>query len=150
MTQQIQSICPDCSGEGEIIPEKDRCALCRGKKVNNETKVVEVHVDKGMRDGQKIYLRGEGDQQPGVEPGDVIIMLQTKPHEKYQRSGDDLIMTHTISLTEALCGFNLVVSQLDSRELLIRHPAGEVIKPGKLPSQLFSLTRAVRVGNDLI
>jgi DnaJ homolog subfamily A member 2 len=130
MTQQIQSICPDCSGEGEIIAEKDRCQTCRGKKVINESKVIEVHVDKGMRDGQKIYLRGEGDQQPGVEPGDVIIMLQPKPHDKFQRSGDDLIMTHTISLTEALCGFSLVVTQLDGRELLIRHPAGEVIKPG--------------------
>lgn len=48
---------------GEVISEKDKCLNCRGKKVINETKVLEVHVDKGMRDGQKIYFRGEGDQQ---------------------------------------------------------------------------------------
>ncbi|XP_065331662.1 dnaJ homolog subfamily A member 2-like [Cloeon dipterum] len=132
MTQQIQSICPDCSGEGEVMAEKDRCQVCRGKKIIKESKVIEAHVDKGMRDGQKITLRGEGDQMPGIEPGDVIILLQTKPHDKFQRSGDDLVMTHTISITEALCGFVLVVKHLDGRELLVRHPAGEVIKPGDL------------------
>ncbi|XP_018333900.1 dnaJ homolog subfamily A member 2 [Agrilus planipennis] len=130
MTQQMQSRCPDCQGEGEIINEKDRCAACKGKKVCNETKILEVHVDKGMPDGQKIYFRGEGDQQPDIEPGDVVIILQQKPHEKFQRSGNDLHMQQTISLTEALCGFSTVVRQLDGRELLIKQPPGDVIKPG--------------------
>ena len=48
--------------KGEIINEKDRCKECKGKKVTNETKILEVHVDKGMKDGQKITFRGEGDQ----------------------------------------------------------------------------------------
>lgn len=48
---------------GEMINEKDRCKTCKGKKITKETKILEVHVDKGMKDGQKIYFRGEGDQQ---------------------------------------------------------------------------------------
>jgi hypothetical protein len=48
---------------GKIISEKDRCSMCHGKKVVNETKILDVHIDKGMREGQKIYFRGEGDQQ---------------------------------------------------------------------------------------
>ena len=47
---------------GEMISEKDRCKACTGRKIANETKVLEVHVDKGMKDGQKIPFRGEGDQ----------------------------------------------------------------------------------------
>lgn len=43
---------------GEIINEKDRCKECKGKKVTNETKILEVHVDKGMKDGQRITFRG--------------------------------------------------------------------------------------------
>lgn len=42
--------------------ERDRCNTCKGKKVVNETKILEVPVDKGMKDGKKIYFRGEGDQ----------------------------------------------------------------------------------------
>lgn len=132
MTQQLQSRCPDCHGEGEIINEKDRCATCKGRKVCNQTKVLEVHVEKGMKENQKIFFRGEGDQQPDVSPGDVVIILQQKPHEKFQRSGDDLYVNHTITLTEALCGFNFVLRHLDSRDLLITHPAGQVVKPGEV------------------
>lgn len=69
--------------------------------------------------------------QPGLEAGDVIIVLQQKYHDKFQRSSDDLVMTHTITLTEALCGFSLVVKHLDGRDLLITHSRGQVIKPGK-------------------
>lgn len=52
---------------GEVISEKDRCHSCSGKKVLNETKILEVHVDKGMREGQKIFFRGEGDQQVSIK-----------------------------------------------------------------------------------
>ena len=96
----------------------------------NETKILDVHIDKGMREGQKIYFRGEGDQQPEVEPGDVVIVLHQKHHDKFQRSGDDLLMAHTITLTEALCGFHMVLKHLDGRDLLIKHPPGQVVKPG--------------------
>ncbi len=116
--------------KGEMINERDRCKSCKGKKVQNETKILEVHVDKGMKDGQKILFRGEGDQQvlfiilmsivasshfsllfyqPGVEAGDVVIILQLKPHDIFKRQGDDLYMSKTISLTEALCGFCYVL-----------------------------------------
>lgn len=132
ITREFQSRCPTCNGQGEVISEKDKCGSCKGKKVLNETKILEVHVDKGMKENQKIYFRGEGDQQPDVLPGDVIIVLQQKPHEKFQRNGNDLIMSQTITLTEALCGFSFVVKHLDGRELLIKQPAGEVIKPEDL------------------
>ncbi|XP_050307409.1 dnaJ homolog subfamily A member 2-like [Anthonomus grandis grandis] len=130
MAQQVQSCCNDCRGSGEFIKEKDRCGTCKGKKVCNETKILEVHVDKGMKHQQKIVFRGEGDQQPDVEAGDVVIILQQKPHEIFERQDNDLHMKHTISLTEALCGFSFVVHHLDKRDLLIKHPPGQVIKPG--------------------
>ncbi|XP_023016429.1 dnaJ homolog subfamily A member 2 [Leptinotarsa decemlineata] len=130
MAQQTQVRCPECKGECEVIKEKDRCTTCKGKKVCNETKILEVHVDKGMKENQKIFFRGEGDQQPDVAAGDVIIVLQQKPHEKFERSGDDLHMKHSISLTEALCGFSFVLRHLDGREILIKQPAGTVVKPG--------------------
>ncbi|CAB3220756.1 unnamed protein product [Arctia plantaginis] len=132
MTRQFQSRCPTCHGQGETINEKDKCPKCKGKKVVNETKILEVHIDKGMRHQQNIHFKGEGDQQPDTQPGDVIIVLQQKLHDVFQRTDDDLLMVHEISLTEALCGFEFIVKHLDGRDLLVRHPPGEVIKPGDL------------------
>lgn len=64
-----------------MISEKDRCKKCEGKKVVKEVKILEVHVDKGMKHGQKITFGGEADQAPGVEPGDIVLVLQEKEHE---------------------------------------------------------------------
>ena len=52
----------------------------------------QVHVDPGMRDGQKIVFAGEGDQEPGIEPGDVIFVLDEKEDKVFRRQGSDLFM----------------------------------------------------------
>ncbi|KAI8887621.1 hypothetical protein K501DRAFT_175216 [Backusella circina FSU 941] len=129
MIQQMQVPCTDCNHTGEIA--KDRCKKCKGKKVTVEKKYLEVFIEKGMTDGQKIVMRGEGDQEPGVEPGDVILVLSQKEHKTFQREGNDLLCEVTISLTEALCGFDkVIVTHLDGRGIHVKHPAGSVIKPG--------------------
>lgn len=46
-----------------------------------DRKILEVHVDKGMTDGQKIVFSGEGDQEPELEAGDLIIVLDEKEND---------------------------------------------------------------------
>jgi len=130
MMQEIHQHCPACNGEGESINERDKCRSCKGAKVTKETKLLEVHVDKGMKENQKITFRGEGDQEPNVEAGDVIIVLQEKAHEQFKRIENDLFMIHKLTLTEALCGFNITVKHLDGRSIVLNHPAGQVVQPG--------------------
>ncbi|XP_016783198.1 dnaJ homolog subfamily A member 4 isoform X2 [Pan troglodytes] len=132
MVQQIQTVCIECKGQGERINPKDRCESCSGAKVIREKKIIEVHVEKGMKDGQKILFHGEGDQEPELEPGDVIIVLDQKDHSVFQRRGHDLIMKMKIQLSEALCGFKKTIKTLDNRILVITSKAGEVIKHGDL------------------
>ncbi|XP_060709578.1 dnaJ homolog subfamily A member 4-like [Hemiscyllium ocellatum] len=132
MVQQIQTMCSECHGQGEQINPKDRCKNCNGRKIVKERKILEVYVDKGMQDGQKITFRGEGDQEPGLEPGDVIIVLDQKDHDVFQRHGNDLVMKMEILLVEALCGFKRTIGTLDRRTLLISSKPGEVIKVGSL------------------
>ena len=52
-----------------------------------------------MADGQKVTFSGEGDQEPGLEPGDIIIVLDEKEHPNFKRSGtgNHLIKNPTIS-----------------------------------------------------
>ena len=41
-------MCRECDGKGEQIDAKNRCKYCNGKKVNKESKILEVHIDKGV------------------------------------------------------------------------------------------------------
>jgi DnaJ homolog subfamily A member 1 len=86
----------------------------------------------GMDDGKKITFNGEGDQEPGLQPGDIIVVLDEKEHATFKRDKTDLHVKMQITLTEALCGFQKVIKTLDNRQLVIGALAGEVIKPGDI------------------
>jgi DnaJ family protein A protein 2 len=134
MVQQLQERCRQCGGEGEVIKAKDRCKKCNGDKVVEESKVLDIFIEKGMQHGQKLTFREEGDQQPDIIPGDVILVLQQKEHSVFKREGDDLIIERKIQLVEALCGFQFTVTQLDGRVLLIKSREKEIIRPGDIKS----------------
>ncbi|KAB5518267.1 hypothetical protein PHYPO_G00163770 [Pangasianodon hypophthalmus] len=130
MVQQISTVCGSCRGQGQRLSHRDRCKACAGRKILRQKKILEVHVDKGMKDGQKIVFHGEGDQEPGLEPGDIIIVLEQKAHPVFTRQAMDLIMTMEVQLVESLCGFQKPVRTLDNRTLLITSHPGELIRPG--------------------
>lgn len=132
MVQQIQTVCRDCEGKGERIAAKDRCKACNGRKTTKTTKILEVHIDKGMTEGQKVVFHGEGDQEPGLDAGDVIIVLVEKEHEIFHRQNEDLMMKMDINITEALTGFQRVIHTLDKRDIVITSQPGEVIKYGEV------------------
>lgn len=77
-----------------------------------------------MKDEQQIRFAGEGDQEPGLEPGDVVIVLDEKDHETFKRAGSDLFMEMELTLTESLCGFEKSIETLDKRTLLIKQKPG--------------------------
>ncbi|KAJ0770006.1 putative Heat shock protein DnaJ, cysteine-rich [Helianthus annuus] len=129
MIQQTQHVCPECRGSGESINERDRCQQCKGKKVTQEKKVLEVNVEKGMQNGQKIVFEGQADEAPDTVTGDIVFILQLKEHPKFKRKQDDLYVEHNVSLSEALCGFQFVLTHLDGRQLLVKTNPGEIIKP---------------------
>ncbi|ONI01567.1 hypothetical protein PRUPE_6G146900 [Prunus persica] len=129
MIQQMQHACNECKGTGETISDKDRCTQCKGEKVVQEKKVLEVIVEKGMQSGQKISFPGEADEAPETVTGDIVFIIHQKEHPKFKRKGEDLFVEHSLSLTEALCGFQFVLTHLDGRQLLIKSNPGEVVKP---------------------
>ncbi|KAI3891716.1 hypothetical protein MKX03_001224 [Papaver bracteatum] len=161
MIQQMQHPCNGCKGTGETISDKERCAQCKGDKVVQEKKVLEVHVEKGMQNGQmipslerpmKLYVAGCGCLldvlpvvfvftnlpimssfvlHPETVTGDIVFVMAQKDHPKFKRMRDDIFMEHTLSLTDALCGFQFALTHLDGRQLLITTNPGEVLNPGK-------------------
>ncbi|KAJ0052594.1 hypothetical protein Pint_00139 [Pistacia integerrima] len=70
-------------------------------------------------------------EDPDTITGDIVFVVQQKEHPKFKRKFDDLYVEHTLSLTEALCGFQFALIHLDGRQLLIKSNPGEIIKPGQ-------------------
>ncbi len=87
--------------------------------------LIEVHIDKGMHDGQKITFSGQGDQEPGMPAGDIIIVLDEQPHPIFTRKGHNLVVTLKLELVEALCGCSKVVEMLDGRQLVFHLLPGQ-------------------------
>eukprot|EP00775_Hariotina_reticulata_P012213 gene12213-12350_t len=132
MVQQIQSRCSNCQGNGYSSIPSDRCPSCTGNCLVSEKKTFEVPIEPGMKNGQKVVLRGEaGCTEPGLQPGDVILILQQKDNDTFMRLPNpaDLIIQKQISLKEALCGCSFTIKHLDGRLIKITSPPGEVIKP---------------------
>uniref|UniRef100_T1IQA5 CR-type domain-containing protein n=1 Tax=Strigamia maritima TaxID=126957 RepID=T1IQA5_STRMM len=119
LVQQIQSVCVVWV-KAKKSKLKDRCKGCSGRKVVRERTILEIHVDKGMVDGQKIVLTGKGDEEPGLQPGDVIIVLVEKEHCVFRRNGGDLSCKLELELCEALCGGRRTIKTLDGRVLVVR------------------------------
>jgi len=133
MVQQFRGQCSPCRGTGQTIPEKDKCKECKGVRTVKEQKVVEVYVEKGMSHAQKITFPGEADEGPDSTPGDVVVVIQQREHPFLKREGRNLFMRKTISLVEALTGFEFTVEQLDGRKLLVSTKSPDsvtVVKPG--------------------
>ncbi|KAL2312247.1 Mitochondrial protein import protein mas5 [Schizosaccharomyces pombe] len=132
MIQRMQMTCPDCNGAGETIRDEDRCKECDGAKVISQRKIITVHVEKGMHNGQKIVFKEEGEQAPGIIPGDVIFVIDQKEHPRFKRSGDHLFYEAHVDLLTALAGGQIVVEHLDDRWLTIPIIPGECIRPNEL------------------
>ncbi|PIA16648.1 chaperone regulator [Coemansia reversa NRRL 1564] len=132
MVQQIQHECRTCGGEGEEIDPRHKCKKCNGKKVVSERKQLEVNIDRGMKDGQKVVFQGEADQAPGIIPGDIVIVVQEKEHPRFKRRGDDLHYEAEVDLLTALAGGNIHIQHLDDRVLNVSILPGEVIRPNEI------------------
>ena len=132
MIQQIQSHCSSCNGKGVVIDPSKRCKECQGRKVVPESKVLEVHVERGMKTNDKVVLSHAADEAPGMEAGDIIYVLKQAKHDVFTREGPDLMMNMKITLAEALCGFTRYVTHLDNRVLKVCVPKGTVVKDNQV------------------
>ncbi len=117
MTQgffSIQQTCPTCHGSGKVIA--DPCATCHGDGRVKKNKVLEVNIPAGIDEGQRIRLSGKG--EPGINggpPGDLYVEIRIKPHEVFQRDGDELHCEVPVSIAVAALGGEIEVATLDGK-----------------------------------
>lgn len=84
---------------------------------------VEEHFDltvpKGAKSGDRYVVAGKGNGAPKMARGDVFIVFQLQPHDRFRREGDDLVVKVPITLSEALCGTTVKVRTMEDRELCV-------------------------------
>ena len=86
---------------------------------------VTARIPAGVRDGQKIRLRGKGASGgPGVPPGDLVITVAVRPHPVFTREGDDLRVTLPVTFGEAALGADVEAPTLDGGTVRLRVPPG--------------------------
>ena len=125
--------CGNCRGTGEVFRDKDRCRKCKGQCVQEEKKVLEIYIPRGSKDGDKITLEGEADEQPGYETGSIVFLLDEKEHDVFTRAGSDLTAALKLDLVETLTGFSrVVVKHLDGRGIRLSHPTGQILRSGQV------------------
>ena len=95
--------CPTCNGEGTVIAEP--CEVCRGEGRVRGERTVTVEVPAGVSGNNYLTLRGQGAAGPRSGPsGDLLVMLDIKEDERFERQGDDLIYDLSLSFSQAALG----------------------------------------------
>lgn len=86
---------------------------------------VTARIPPGVRDGQKIRLRGKGAAgAPGAPAGDLVITVSVRPHPVFTREGDDIKVTVPITFPEACLGGDIEAPTLDGGTVRLRVPPG--------------------------
>jgi molecular chaperone DnaJ len=95
--------CPSCGGEGTTIREP--CEVCRGEGRVRGERTVSVDIPAGVSTNNYLTLRGQGAAGPRNGPnGDLLVMLDIKDDERFERQGDDLIYDLPLSFSQAALG----------------------------------------------
>ncbi|MFI7587114.1 molecular chaperone DnaJ [Spongisporangium articulatum] len=109
--------CVACQGYGTVIPSP--CLECSGDGRVRSTRSLNIKIPAGVDTGTRIQLSGESEVGPGGGPaGDLYVEIQLKPHEVFERRGDDLHCTVELPMTAAALGTTIVLETLDGPQEL--------------------------------
>ncbi|XP_075511464.1 dnaJ protein ERDJ3B-like [Primulina tabacum] len=89
------------------------CEQCPNVKYEREGDFITVDIEKGMQDGQEVLFYEDGEPIVDGEAGDLKFRIRTAPHDRFSREGNDLHTTVTITLVQALVGFEKTIKHLD-------------------------------------
>jgi molecular chaperone DnaJ len=116
------SPCPTCQGEGVTVLEP--CEVCRGEGRVRGERTVSVDIPAGVSTNNYLTLRGQGAAGPrNGHNGDLLVMLDIKDDERWERQGDDLVYDLSLSFSQAALGGEHEIPTPYGKETL-RIPAG--------------------------
>ena len=120
----IAQTCPRCEGAGRVIEKP--CKACRGSGRRERTSKIRLKIPAGVDTGARLRSSGNGEGGlRGGPMGDLYVVLHVKPHEIFQREGDDLICEVPISFVQAALGAEIEVPTLNGKALIQVPPGAQ-------------------------
>jgi len=114
--------CDRCNGRGEVAQKQ--CKTCGGDGLEEMRARVNVKVPAGIDNGDRLVLRGQGEDGPyNGPPGDFYVTIRIKPHPYLNRKGLDLVYEANVNFAQATLGAEIEVPTLSSKTL-VRVPPG--------------------------
>jgi molecular chaperone DnaJ len=101
--------CGKCRGEGEVV--ENPCKGCSGTGKASEHEHIKVSIPAGVQDGMRLRLDGLGEYGKD-SPGDLFVRIYVKPHQTFERQGDDLALEIPVSFPKAAIGGEIEVPTL--------------------------------------
>ncbi len=119
---QTEEACSGCGGSGSI--QNMPCSMCRGSGRVTRLKRLEVKIPPGVKDGSRVRIAGKGGPgYGGGKSGDLYLVVSVKPHQVFERKGDNLHVEVAVPLTVAVLGGEVKVSTLKGK-LELKVPPG--------------------------
>lgn len=119
---QTTVACPKCNGSGKEITAS--CNTCKGSGRNYEDEMIEIEIPAGVEEGMQLSMRGKGNAgMQGGPSGDLLISIEEKAHDSFQRDGMNLIHELYLNFADAALGTSVEVPTIDGR-VKIKVPPG--------------------------
>ncbi|XP_057810528.1 uncharacterized protein LOC131024957 [Salvia miltiorrhiza] len=97
-------------------------------RLRTESEILTIEVKPGWRKGTKITFPDKGNQQMNQLPADLVFVIDEKPHDVFTRDGNDLMMSHCVTLAEAIGGTTVEFTTVDGRSISV--PVACIVSPG--------------------
>lgn len=118
----LRQTCPRCNGSGQILEKP--CKTCHGEGRHEHHAEIKLRIPPGVDTGSRLRSAGNGEAGfRGGPAGDLYVVLHVKPHEIFQRDGDDLLCEAPVSFVQAALGAEIEVPTLDGK-VTVKIPAG--------------------------
>lgn len=125
------SPCGTCRGYGTVIANP--CPTCGGQGRVRARRKVTVDIPAGIETGIRLQLTGQGEVGPaGGANGDLYLEVKVRHHDIFSRSGDDLLATLEVQMTDAVLGTSAQINALDG-------PVTVEVKPGTQSAEVITV-----------
>ena len=152
---RIVTTCRHCQGRGKVITHK--CPDCRASGRVSIKRKLSVKIPPGIQDRQAVRVTGEGEPPPpeanaagqGIR-GDLHVLVRVRPHDRFERDGDHLLVAVPIVFTQAALGAEIEVPTVEGSTMLRIAPGTQHGALFRIPEQGLPNLRTGRRGDLVI